>query len=202
MAQGVAARLAADGMVSLMTHRLGDRRQYGRYAKTLGQAVHYDAHLLMLYQAEPGFRFDGLGSSWLVRIGGYQERAALYPRRGFIEEMESRKQRTRDLRRLLDAIERLRDYDPHLHHVVFSLCVAGSVKLIPGRGIRHTGEVWTRLLKGVYGGDERRLWRHMVAGWEVVAVLAVEPAILKAAQEAGAADQRAVAWARERGLID
>lgn len=184
-----------------MSRRLGERSDYSRYKKTLGRAVHYDAHLLMLYLEEPGFRFDGLGSSWLVQMGRYQERSGLYPPDGQLSEMDAQERRRRELRRLLDAIERLREFDPQLHHAVFAVCMVGGASLRSGRGTRHESEVWARVLKDVYGGDDRRLTRHLQRGWDFVAVLAVVPAVLRAAQEAGAVDERAVAWARERGLL-
>ena len=179
--------------------RLGERHEYGAYRKTLAQAVHYDGHLLRLYAEDPSFQFDGLGSSWLVEMGhGSQD----FPRERFLEEIDVRVQRMRDLRRLLDAIEQLRAYDPMLHHAVFSVCMAGAATIMPGRGTRHQGDVWGRVLKGTYGGDDGRLWRHLQAGWALVAVLVVEAPILAAAQEKGAVDAKALAWARGRGLVE
>ncbi len=186
-----------------MSRRLGerDRREYGAYKQTLAQAVHYDAHLLRFYAEEPSFRFDGLGTSWLIQLGRFQERPELYPRARQLEEIDACQQRARDLRRLLDAIEHLRAYDPMLHHAVFSVCMAGAVTIMPGRGTRHQGDVWGRVLKETYGGDDGKLWRHLQAGWALVAVLVVDAPILAAAWEAGAVDERALAWARERGLV-
>ena len=181
---------------------LGERQEYGAYRKTLAQAVHYDAHLLRLYAEEPGFRFDGLGTSWLIQLGRFQERSELYPRGRQLEEIDVREQRARHLRRLLDGIEHLRDFDPMLHHTVFSVCMAGTATIMPGRGTRHQGDVWGRVLKETYGGDDGKLWRHLQAGWALVAVLVVETVILAAALEKGAVDAKALAWAKERGLLD
>ena len=198
VAQGGAAGLAAYGMEPV-TGRLGERREYGAYAKTLGSAVHYDAHLLLLYADDTSFRFDGLGSSWLVQMGHGQ---SSYPRDSQCDEMDARTQRRpAELRRLMDAIEHLRTYDPHLHHVVFAVCMAGGASITPGRGTRHSGEIWGRVVRDVYGGDDAKLWAHLQAAWQVIAVLAVPGDVLRAAQEAGATDERAVAWARERGLV-
>ena len=184
-----------------MTRRLGERRKYGAYRDTLGRAVHYDAHLLRTYMEEPSFRFDGLGTSWLIQLGRFQERSGLYPRDRQLEEIDACEQRARDLRRLLDAIEHLRSYDPMLHQTVFSVCMAGSATIMPGRGTRHQGDVWGRVLKETYGGDDGRLWRHLQAGWALVAILVVEPEVLAAAQEAGAVDERPLRWAKERKLL-
>lgn len=182
-----------------MSRRLGERPEYSAYRKTLAKAVHYDAHLLRLYAEDPSFQFDGLGSSWLVEMGhGSQE----FPRERFLEEIDVRVQRARDLRRLLDAIEQLRIYDPMLHHAVFSVCMAGEATIMPGRGTRHQGDVWGRVLKETYGGDDGKLSRHLQAGWALVSVLVVEAPILAAAQEAGAVDEKAINWAKERRLLD
>ena len=178
--------------------RLGERREYSAYALTLGRAVHYDAHILLLYAADTSFRFDGLGSSWLVQMGHGQ---GSFPRDSQCDEMDAHARREGDLRHLLDAVEHLRAYDPHLHHVVFAVCMAGGANITPGRGTRHSGEIWGRVVRDIYDGDDGKLWAHLQAAWQVVAVLAVDAAILKAAQEAGATDERAVAWARERGLL-
>ena len=183
-----------------MTRRLGERPSYGAYAATLGKAVHYDSHLLLLYADDTTMRFDGLGSSWLVQIGRSQERS--HPRDSQCDEMDARTaRRSDDLRRLMDAIEHLREYDPHLHHIVFAVCMAGGASITPGRGTRHSGGIWGRVVRDLYGGDDGKLWRHLQSAWQVVAVLAVGPDVLRAAQEAGATDARAVAWARERGLL-
>ena len=184
-----------------MSRRLGEREKYGAYRDTLARAVHYDAHLLRLYAEEPSFRFDGLGTSWLIQLGRFQERSELYPRGRQLDEIDAGEQRGRELRQLLDAVEQLRAYDPMLHHSVFSVCMAGAATIMPGRGTRHQGDVWGRVLKETYGGDDGKLWRHLQAGWALVAVLVVEGPILAAAQEAGAVDERALAWARERGLV-
>ena len=181
-----------------MSRRLGERPGYDGYRDTLARAVHYDAHLLQLYAEDPSFQFDGLGSSWLVEMGhGSQD----FPRERFLEEIDVRVQRTRDLRRLLDAIEHLRVYDPMLHHAVFSVCMAGTVTIMPGRGTRHQGDVWGRVLRETYGGDDGKLWRHLQKGWALVAILAIDAPILAAAQEAGAVDGKAINWAKERGLL-
>lgn len=186
-----------------MSRSLGERREYGAYKRTLGSAVHYDAGLLKLHLAEPSFRFDGLGSSWLVEMGRYQERSGLYPSPAFIEEMDARANRLEDMRRLLDAVKALREYDPILHWALFSVCIAGECGIARGRKTRHTGTVWDKVLRSSpYGGDDGKLWTHLQAGWSLVAVLAVEGAILAAAQEVGAVDAKAVAWARERGLLE
>lgn len=181
-----------------MTRCLGERRKYGTYHDTLARAVHYDAHLLQHYAEESSFRFDGLGSSWLMEMGHGSDD---FPRESFVEELDVRVQRPRDLRRLLDAIEYLREYDPMLHQTVFSVCMAGGATIMPGRGTRHQGDVWGRVLRETYGGDDGRLWRHLQAGWSLVAILVVEAPILAAAQEAEAVDLKALRWARERGLL-
>ena len=178
--------------------RLGERREYSAYAMTLGRAVHYDAALLRTHAADTSFRFDGLGSSWLMQLGQGQ---GSFPRDSQCDEMDAHASREADLRRLLDAIEHLRAYDPHLHHIAFKVCVAGGCYVKPGRGLRHSGNLWDEVVRDVYGGDDVKLWRHLQAAWSLIAVLAVDAAILKAAQEAGATDERAVAWARERGLV-
>ena len=182
-----------------MTRRLGERREYSAYAKTLGRAVHYDAHLLLIHAADTSFRFDGLGSSWLVQMGRGQ---GSHPRDSLCDELDARARRTQDLRRLMDAIEGLRAYDPHLHHIAFKVCVAGGGYIKPGRGLRHSGDLWDEVVRDVYGGDDAKLWAHLQAAWQMIAVLAVPGDVLRAAQEAGATDARAIAWARERSLID
>lgn len=184
-----------------MSRGLGERQKYGAYRDTLARAVHYDAHLLRLYADEPTFQFDGMGTSWLIQLGRFQERSELYPRGRQLEEIDAREQRTRDLRQLLDAIEHLRAYDPMLHYAVSSVCMAGDAAITAGRGTRHQGDVWGRVLRETYGGDDGKLWRHLQAGWALVAVLVVEAPILEAAQEAGAVDAKAVSWAKERGLL-
>lgn len=178
--------------------RLGERREYSAYAKTLGRAVHYDSHLLLLHAEDTGFRFDGLGSSWLVQLGHGQ---GSHPRDSQCDEMDARVQRQQDLRRLMDAIEHLRTYDPHLHYVTLKVCVAGGGEIRPGRGLRHSGDVWDEVVRELYGGEDGRLWAHLQAAWGLVAVLAVDATTLKAAQEEGAVDLKALAWARERGLL-
>ena len=180
---------------------LGERREYGQYARTLGSAVHYDAHVLMLYAADTSFRFDGLGSSWLVQLGRLSERSQLYPGRAFIDELEARGERARDLEALEKALEMLREYDPVLHHVAFTVCMAGGAHLTPGRGTRHGGAIWNRVVKDVYGGNDTLLWRHLQVAWSLVAVLVVTPEVLAAAEAAGAVDAKALSWARGRGLV-
>ncbi len=195
----IAAGLAADGMVSLMARRLGERPDYSAYRFTLGRAVHYDAALLLTHAEDTSFRFDGLGSSWLVQMG---RGGGSHPRDSQCDEMDLRTQRERDLRRLMDAIRHLRDYDPHLHHVAFNTCVVGGHQIMPGRGLRHSGHFWDAMVRDLYDGDDGKLWEHLQRAWSFVAVLAVDAAILKAAQEAGAVDEKAEAWATERKLLD
>ncbi|KKK64040.1 hypothetical protein LCGC14_2988250, partial [marine sediment metagenome] len=89
-----------------------------------------------------------------------------------------------------------------LHYAVFSVCMGGAATIMPNRGTRHQGDLWGRVLKETYGGDDGRLWRHLQAGWAMVAVLAIDAPILAAAQEAGAVDQKAISWAKERSLLD
>ena len=178
--------------------RLGERREYGAYANTLGRAVHYDGHLLLIHAADTTFRFDGLGSSWLVQMGRGQDS---FPRDSLCDEMDARAQRDADLRHLMDAIEGLRAYDPHLHHLAVKVCVAGGGYVKPGRGLRHSGDLWDGAVRELYGGDDGALWRHLQSAWSLIAVLAVPGDVLRAAQEAGATDERAVVWARERNLI-
>ena len=182
-----------------MSRRFGERREYGAYANTLGRAVHYDGHLLLIHAADTSFRFDGLGSSWLIQLGRSHEHD--HPRDSLCDEMDARAQREADLRRLMDAIEGLRAYDPHLHHLVFKVCVAGGGYVKPGRGLRHSGDLWDEAVRELYGGDDGALWRHLQAAWSLVAVLVVDAAILRQAQEAGATDARAVAWATAQGLL-
>ncbi len=124
-----------------------------------------------------------------------------FPRDSLCDEMDARVQRTHDLRRLMDAIEHLRTYDPHLHHLAFKVCVAGGGEIRPGRGLRHSGAVWDSVVRELYGGDDGALWRHLQSAWSLVAVLAVTPDVLRAAQDAEAVDLKALAWAREQGLV-
>lgn len=182
--------------------RLGERESYGAYARTLGKAVHYDWALLRLAVEDSSFDYDGLGTSWLVDMGRFQERSQLYPRDGQLDEIDARALRARDCGRVSEALERLREYDPLLHRAVFQVCLVGGCLMLPGRGLRHEGETWKRILSGApYGGRHQLLFEHMKAGWAFIAVLAVEGDILRAAEEAGAMDAKALRWVGERGLL-
>lgn len=180
--------------------KLGQRDDYtpsGRNPVTLGTAVHFDAHALQAYRRDLGYRLDGLGTSWLVRMGHQRQKSSA----SFERRVDEQEWRAAELRRLLDAIETLRDYDPLLHHAVVTVCLTGGARLLPQYGTRHEGAAFDRLLRERYGGKYATLYEHLKAGWGLVAVLVAEPETLAAASAARAADEKALAWATARGLV-
>lgn len=182
--------------------RLGERERYGPHRGTLGRAVHYDAHRLLLYGDDTSYPFDGLGSSWLAPLGkGWRS----HPSDRLCDEMDrdtdAQAARKRDHLLLEWGLKQLRVYDPHLYAVTRRVCGEGGATMALGRNLRHSGPVWDGVVDGLYDGDDGKLWRHLQAAWGVVAVLVVDADVLRAAQEAGAVDPKALAWRTERGLV-
>lgn len=179
---------------------LGQRPDYGQY-RPLAEAVHYDAHLL-LHLRTTSFRFDGLGSSWLVQLGRHQARTQLYPRPAIVQEMDRHSWLLKERARVRETMALLREYDPMLHWIVDLLCVGerAAVSFVPGRQLRHVGPEHEAVLREC--GSEATLARRWRAGWGLLAVLLVPADVLDLALTyQGAVDQRALRWARETGLV-
>ena len=183
--------------------RLGERREYGPYAGTLGKAVHADFHAWTLRVSGDG-RFDvedlsgkgheeplpaGPESHWFVGAGRGKPSGYDYPYEGLLDAINRRGQRGEQLKRLKGAWDRLTDWEPGgevLRRVVYVDCMARPVTLDTSRGWKHR---------------DKRFYKERVRAWEIIGVLVVAPDVLAAAQEAGAADGAALAWATERGLV-
>lgn len=190
--------------------RLGERRLY-RSGDLLARCVHNDFHERALLADDDLFELEdtsgdqlpaGPASSWAISLGDSPRGAHDFPSRRVQKAIDRRGQRDEELARVLAAMRHLRDWEPHgelLYRATFVTCVAGEVRLLLGRGWRHVGKGYERA-RGYFGSRDQ-FWDALTLAWGIVAVLAVEPGVLRAAQEAGAADERAVAWARERGLL-
>ena len=182
--------------------RLGERREYGPYHGTLGRAVHNDYHSWMLLVTEDDFELQDLStgdhkeqlpaaneSHWKIETGHGKIDGYNYPYEGLLDAINRHGRRGAELARVKKAWERLQDWEPGgrlLHSVVYVDCMARRVVLDGDRGWRH--------------GD-KRYYRARERAWDIIAVLAVDGDILRRAQDAGAVDEGAVAWAKERGLI-
>ena len=98
------------------------------------------------------------------------------------------------------ALPLLAQYDPlggTMLEIVMAACIKGETRLRLGQGWRHVGQ-GQRLAREIAGAEGAML-RAMAEAWEIVAVLAVEPEVLAAAEAAGATDSKALVWARARG---
>ena len=182
--------------------RLGERPSYSAHGPSLGRSVHSDFHarqVLLIPDGETTTELDGLGSSWCVQLGRYQERPALYPRDRQLDAMDRRDKVCQEVARVMAAVARLPEWEPHgelLHDCLMAVCIRDPVRLSLERGWRHGGEgfeAWRRRL-----GDKAAIWRLLERAWGIVAALVVDSDVVRAAQVAGAVDERAVAWARER----
>lgn len=180
---------------------LGERDSYGRYGDRLAKFVHSDFHTRLFLASGGGGRFDlerttdrgdvfpaGPEGASSITVGKWQQRSQLYPRPLLMDQMEARTAAIPEIRRVLDAWRRLRDWEPNgevLYRVVLVDCVALPPDLHQSAGWRH---------------HDKRYGRQRDQAWEIIAVLVVEPAVLAAAEAAGAVDAKALAWARARGL--
>jgi hypothetical protein len=183
--------------------RLGERRDYGPYSVTLGRCVHNDFHAWTLSISDSRFELEDLSdaghseqlpagpdSHWVLEAGHGKPDPYNYPYEGLLDAINRRGPRGTELARVRDAWHQLQEWEPNgeiLYRVVYVDCMAQPVALDANRGWKHRN---------------KRFYTARMQAWEIIGVLAVDPDVLRAAQEAGATDERAVAWARVRGLLE
>jgi hypothetical protein len=176
-----------------VTRRLGERAEYRQYTGTLGKAVHNDYHAWTLPVADDPFEQDaptereplpaGPQSSWVAHAGGPKPDPTRFPYESLLDQINRRGHRGEELARVKDAWQRLREWEPNgevLYRVVYVDCLCRPVRL----GWKHR---------------DKKFYEARVRAWEIIAVQAVEEDVLARAVEAGAVDERALAWAR--GLL-
>ena len=176
--------------------RLGERAEYGPYAGTLGKAVHSDFHAWTLPVADDPFEQDaptereplpaGPQSSWVAHAGGPKPDPTRFPYESLLDQINRRGRRGEELERVKDAWKRLPEWEPNgevLYRVVYVDCFCKPVRL----GWRHR---------------DKKFYAQRVLAWEIIAILAVERDIRRRAQEAGALDEKVLAWATKQGLRD
>ena len=103
------------------------------------------------------------------------------------------------LERVGVALPLLAQYEPlggTMLDIVMAACIRGETHLRLGQGWRHVGE-GQRLAREIAGAEGAML-RALADGWALLAILAVDAAVLTVAEGVGAADERMLAWARER----
>lgn len=182
--------------------RLGERREYGPYAGTLGRAVHADFHTYTL-PLSAQFVVENLSgngheeqlpagpdSHWFVGTGRGKLNGYDFPPDWFLAALDRRGQREEAVKRIWEAWKRLSDWEPAgdaLRWVIYTDCMAQRVALDTSRGWKHSG---------------KKFYKERVLAWEIIGVLAVDPEVLRDAQAAGAVDERALAWAEEKRLVD
>ena len=91
------------------------------------------------------------------------------------------------LLRVKAVLPLLADYEPlggTMLDIVTATCINGETRLRLGHGWRHVGD--GQKLAREIAGAEHEMLRALAVAWEVLAVLAVEPEVLAAAERAGA----------------
>ena len=181
--------------------RLGERAEYGKYLNTLGRAVHSDFHTLVFLASSGGGRFDlekttergdilpaGPEGASFITTGKWQQRSQLYPRPMLMDELEKRTAALPEIERVLAAWRRLPEWEPG-GEVLYRVLAVDCLALTPTPR------------RGGWRHHDRVYWRQRAEAWEIVAVIAVQPDVLAAAEAAGAVDAKALRWARTRGLL-
>ena len=202
-----------------MSRRLGERPEYERSPIALARAVHDDYHEwtgILRTQAALAYSIEDLsGEGHEEPLPAGPETAPYvtpaktrwgshdFPRPHIIREIERNLGwRVVAIAKVESLVEKLAGYENHgetLAVLVRCVCFKGEVRLQRNRGWRHGGPYYKAALEMF--GDDSQMWRALTDAWSLLAVIAVDATILTAAQEAGATDERAVAWARERGLL-
>lgn len=183
---------------------------------SLGQMCHAQWHVLRRRGEE---ELPTIGSTSIVRPGLYDQRSQLYPRPAFtryIDRAEWRKRRTQQMR---EALPKLATYNWRWAEVIRLACVDAAVEdvgLAKGNVPTHRGQSKKRavrlLIEEGGGYEETALRRELNSAWEWLGVLWAEKSWtdgegrlhkggLEEAIENGAMDQRALAWAREKGFV-
>jgi hypothetical protein len=200
-----------------VTRRLGERDAYERSPIALARCVHHDYHewrnilWAQVALAETEERTTDRGdilpagpeTASVVSPGKRRWGPEDFPRPHQVREMD------RDLgwravavARVEAVVGKLAEYESHgetLRTLVQWVCVEGDVRLVRRRGWRHSGPHYQAALE-MFGGDNQ-MWQALTDAWSLIAVMAVEGDVLRAAQEAGAVDEKALAWVTERGLV-
>jgi len=198
-----------------VSRRLGERREYEPKVG-LARAVHDDYHSRTVRVRAARYFEDGdlsqddhseplpagpEGAS-IIQPGGWHWGSHHFPRPHILEAIETDPQSLKDIATVWAAWAQLRDYEPHgeiLAELVRLACVHGEVTYRRGHNWMHRGRAYKAAVE--MAGNRDKLWGDLTVAWGVIAVLAVEAPVLRRAQDAGAVDERAVAWARGRGLI-
>lgn len=195
-----------------MSRRLGERDRY-EHDVGLARAVHSGYHESLLLLAfdmslerttEHGdvIPMGPESASYVMAAGHAMPGAHGFPRERDVDRMDRSTQRMREIVAVKEALVHLRDYEPHgelMAALVEMVCMGSAARYTRRRGWRHAGPDYEQAVR-LCGGDSG-YWRTLTDAWGIIGVISVGPEDLAAAREAGAVDERALAWARERGLV-
>ena len=168
--------------------------------KTLGHGTHYEYHRAI---GNVGvFRAPDPRTSSAIATGSPGN--GDYPPPAWVDAIDKAAGRADwqlgEFSRLTPALEWLRVFDPIARDVVVELCVRGRSSVTFGRGVRHhsLNEI---AQAAPFNYDTRKCQDWLVRSWELLALLIAPPETLEKALRAGAVARWAMAWARERGLV-
>lgn len=183
---------------------------------SLGKAMHAQFHALRRRGDEEP---PDIGSTSIVRPGLYDQRSQLYPRPAFTRYIDRQDWRQRRTTQMREALPKLAAYNWRWAEVIRLACVDAAEEDVGlGKGFvpTHRGQSRKRAARLLIeeGGSyvEMALNRELDAAWEFLGVLwaarnwtdgegRLQKGDLEEAIEAGALDQRALAWARGQGFV-
>jgi hypothetical protein len=171
--------------------------------RTLGEGVHYQVHEAIgsvgrFYPPDPRT------SSFITTAGSAN---GTYPAPSWVSAIDRSwgevDDALGDFDRLYDAMVALKDYSPRAPDLVVALCIRGRSTVEWKRGVRHWSveEVAQRYPFDQYEDGVRRAQERLKEAWELLGIIIATPANLRRAVEANAVERKALAWARQRGLV-